>query len=87
MTVDIGKAQPEGFALEHRYHKDALDRATAKGSVRDWLFGFNDPSTGAWREGEFTKAFKEVVSGETSKKDGLKLLHLKALSFDYTMLD
>jgi hypothetical protein len=63
VTIDIGKAQSEGFALNKVYHKEAIDLATAKGSVFDWLFGFNDPSTGSWREGEFTKAMKEVVSG------------------------
>jgi len=77
VTVDVGKAQPEGFALDKNWHKDAIDESKAKGNVGDWLYGFNDPSTGSWREGEFTKAIKDVVSGETSKKQGIKLLHIK----------
>jgi len=48
VTVDVGKAQPEGFALCKVYHKDAIDESKAKGSVSDWLYGFNDPSTGSW---------------------------------------
>lgn len=87
VTVDVGKAQPEGFALNHEYHKDAIDRSTAKGSVSEWLYGYNDPSTGTWKQGELTKAMQEVVSGETSKKEGIKLLHLKAARFDFYMLE
>jgi len=87
VTVDVGKAQPEGFALCKTYHKDTIDLSTAKGTAHDWCYGFNDPSTGTWREGEFTKAMKEVVSGETSKKEGLKLVHFKMYSFDCTVLE
>jgi hypothetical protein len=85
VTVDVANAEPAGFALCKSWHKDSLDESKAKGTANQWLYGYTED--GAWKEGEFTKALKEVISGETSKKDGIKLLHLKMYYFDCTVLD
>jgi len=54
--------------------------ANRKGGVGAWFYG--DLNSGVWREGALPKALKEVTSGETSKKQGLKLIHIKAHHLD-----
>jgi len=85
VTVDVANAEPAGFAMCKEWHKNALDESKAKGTANQWLYGYTED--GAWKEGEFTKALREVISGETSKKDGIKLLHLKMYMFDCSVLE
>jgi hypothetical protein len=63
----------------HEFNKVMV--AKCEGSVGAWLYGVNN-SVGVWREGALPKALKEVTSGETSKKQGLKLVHIKSHHLD-----
>jgi len=87
VTVDVANAETAGFAMKKEYHAKVLDASKAIGEAHEWLYGRKEPSTGAWREGEFVKALKEVVYGETSKKEGIKIVLLKMYSIDYTVFD
>lgn len=90
VTIDLDKdAEADGFSwglddpYGHVFDKEIA--ANSKGHVGAWFYGSND--SGVWREGALSKALKEVTSGETSKKQGLKFVHLKAHHLDANVVE
>jgi hypothetical protein len=51
--------------------------APSTGRIDDWIYGYfkDQENKKDWVEGKLPLAFKEVISGETSKKEGLKIIH------------
>ena len=86
MTIDLDSDPvADGFShtLDNPWGHEVKNKeiaANRKGSVGAWLYGVNN--SGVWREGALPKALKEVTSGETSKKQGLKLVHIKSHHLD-----
>jgi len=71
----------EAIAKANDYNLLSFDVRDAPGGKKGiWLYGLLENDV--WNEGVLTKAFKDCLSGDMSKKQGLKLIHLKMEKFD-----
>jgi len=77
VKVDCMTAESEGFFFSDKYGHKMKGEAPSTGRIDDWIYGYfkDQENKKDWVEGKLPLAFKEVVSGETSKKEGLKIIH------------
>jgi len=71
----------EAIAKANDYNLVSIDvRDAPDGKKGIWLYGLLENDV--WTEGVISKALKDCLSGDMSKKQGLKLIHLKMEKLD-----
>jgi len=71
----------EAIAKANDYNLVSIDVRDAPGGKKGiWLYGLLENDV--WTEGVISKALKDCLSGDMSKKQGLKLIHLKMEKLD-----